>query len=340
MKKILLASLLLPITLSLLVSCSSGTSKSKTETSKKELTTVNIGYMPNFSSVGLAVIAKEAGYFEEEGIEPKLVEFADGPTIISAMESGSINVGNIGPGAHVLLPQGKAEVVMMDQLGDADAVLGSKAKGVKTLADLKGKKIAVATGTSSETILKLTLKKAGLTDSDVQLVDMDASAITTAMLSGKIDACATWSPNTHTIKKQMGDDSVELSTNADFVKELPSVTSWAINPGYYKKNKDLMLRFDKAMMKAMDYRKNDGSKMAEWVAKQLAVDESSVKQQLKDGKYFSSKEMNKMAKDDELIKLYTTQQENFVNTGMLKSGADKVQPKDYVHIDLIEEATK
>lgn len=340
MKKFLLSVLLLPLTIGVLGACSSGGASSSKEGAKEDLTTVRIGYMPNFSSVALAVIAKDAGYFEEQGIKPELVEFADGPTIISAMESGSINVGNIGPGAHVLLPQGKAEVAMMDQLGNADAVLGSKKKGVNSLEDLKGKKIAVATGTSSETILKLTLKKAGLTDKDVELMDMDASAITTAMLSGKIDACATWSPNTHTIKKDMGDDLVELSTNADFTEELPSVTSWAIKPGYYKENKDLMVRFEKAMMKAMDYRKDDGSEMAKWVAKQLAVDESSVEQQLNDGQYFSSKEMNKMASDGELLKLYSTQQENFVNTGMLDKKADLLEPKDYVHTDLIEEATK
>lgn len=340
MKKFLLSVVLLPLAVGLLGACSSEKATPSKEGGKEELTTVRIGYMPNFSSVGLAVIAKEAGYFEEEGIKPELVEFADGPTIISAMESGSIHVGNIGPGAHVLLPQGKAEVVMMDQLGNADAVLGSKKKGIEKLEDLKGKKIAVATGTSSETILKLTLKKIGLTDQDVELLDMDASAITTAMLSGKIDACATWSPNTHTIKKDMGDDLVELSTNADFTEELPSVTSWAITPGYYDKNQELMLHYEKAMMKAMDYRKEGGADMAKWVAKQLAVNETSVEEQLNDGQYFSSKEMNEMASNGELLTLYMTQQENFVNTGMLDDKGEVLEPKDYVHTELIQEATK
>lgn len=50
------------------------------------------------------------GYLEEEGIEVNLVEFADGPTIIAAMENGSIDVGYIGQGAHKLCVEGRADI--------------------------------------------------------------------------------------------------------------------------------------------------------------------------------------------------------------------------------------
>ncbi len=347
MKKWLLGLLVVPLSLGVLAGCGSkeddtaaskGSDDGKEKTEKVE--TIKIGYMPNFSSVGLPVIAKEAGYFEEVGLKPELVEFADGPTIVAAMESGSIDVGNIGPGAHVLLPQGKAQVVTLDQLGNADYVLGSKEKGVKTIQDLKGKKIAVATGTSSELILRLTLEEAGLKDSDVTLVDMDAAAITTAMLSGKIDACATWSPNTHTIINQMKDDIVELSNNARYVDKIPTISSWAIKPGYYEENKDKTLKFEKAIMKAMDYRKNDGKEMAKWVAKQLAVDEKNVEEQLQDGEYFDAKGLLEIAKDGTMLKYYEKQQENFVDKGMLKDVKELTPAKDYLLTQVIEEANK
>lgn len=346
MKKILFSALIVPLALGLLAGCGSSTkadstsSTKESSTPKQELTKISIGYMPNFSSVGLAVIAQEAGYFEEEGLEVELVEFADGPTIIAAMESGSISVGNIGPGAHKLLPQGKAQVVTMDQLGNADAVLGLKSKGVEKIADLKGKTIAVASGTSSETILKLTLQEAGLTDKDVTLMDMDASAITTAMLSGKIDAAATWSPNTHTIAKELGDDVVTLSNNERYVDTVPTVSSWAVKPGYYEANKEVLTHFTSALMKAMNYRKEDGSEMAAWVAKQLAVDVASVELQLKDGQYFTAKEIGEKLANGELYELYGTQQQNFINTGMLEDSKDLLTPKDYVLSDLLAEATK
>ena len=69
---------------------------------------LNIGYMPNYGSLWSVTTAIEKGYFEEAGIEVTLWEFADGPTIINAMESGTIDMGYFGHGAHKLCIQGKA----------------------------------------------------------------------------------------------------------------------------------------------------------------------------------------------------------------------------------------
>ena len=62
--------------------------------------TLNVAYMPNYGSLWAVETAINKGYFEEEGLTLNLVEFADGPTIIAAMESGSIDVGYIGQGAQ------------------------------------------------------------------------------------------------------------------------------------------------------------------------------------------------------------------------------------------------
>ena len=55
-----------------------------------EPVTLNVAYMPNYGSLWSVENAIDQGYLEEEGITVNLVEFQDGPTIISAMESGSI----------------------------------------------------------------------------------------------------------------------------------------------------------------------------------------------------------------------------------------------------------
>ena len=84
---------------------------------------LNIAYMPNYASLWSVVTGVNMGYFEEEGLNVHLVEFADGPTIIAAMESGSIDMGYIGPGAHKLCIQGRAKIFMLSQIGNADHVL-------------------------------------------------------------------------------------------------------------------------------------------------------------------------------------------------------------------------
>src|SRR5690625_4462835 len=100
------------------------TEEEETEVSK-EIDNLKVAYMPNFASLNLVVAGMNIGAFEEEGIEIELVEFADGPTIIAAMESGSIDIGYIGPGAHVLSVQGSADIFAFSQMGNADEVIGN-----------------------------------------------------------------------------------------------------------------------------------------------------------------------------------------------------------------------
>lgn len=92
-----------------LAACSTNSSNSTTTSkSSTELETINVAYMPNFGSLHDIITGVNVGTFKEEGLDVKLVEFVDGPTIIAAMESGTIDIGNIGPGAHKLPIEGRA----------------------------------------------------------------------------------------------------------------------------------------------------------------------------------------------------------------------------------------
>jgi len=133
-----------------------------------EPVTLNVAYMPNWGALWAVTAAIEQGYFAEEGITVNLVEIADGPTEIAAMESGSIDLSYIGHGAHKLCSTGNAKIFLLQQLDDADAVIGFKSHGVEKLEDLKGKKVAYAPGTSSEEILNLALESVGLTLADIE----------------------------------------------------------------------------------------------------------------------------------------------------------------------------
>lgn len=170
---------------------------------KAEPITMNVAYMPNYGSLWSVMTAKEKGYFDEEGITVNLVEFADGPTIIAAMESGSIDVGYIGQGAHKLCVNGQAKIFALSHISNGDALIAGP--GITKVEDLKGKKVAYSSGTSSEDILVGSLTKAGMTMDDITAVDMDASGIVTAMISGGVDACATWSPNSLKILEEVKD---------------------------------------------------------------------------------------------------------------------------------------
>lgn len=180
-----------------------------------EPVTLNVAYMPNYGSLWSVENAIDQGYLEEEGITVNLVEFQDGPTIISAMESGSIDVGYIGQGAHKLCINGEATIFALSHISNGDALIGGE--GITSVEDLKGKKVAYASGTSSEDILVNSLTSVGMTMDDIDAIDMDPAGIVSAMLSGKVDAAATWSPNSLKILEEDA-NATKLTDNNDFCR--------------------------------------------------------------------------------------------------------------------------
>ncbi len=301
----------------------------------EEPITLNIGYMPNYGSLWSVTTAINKGYFEEAGITVQLVEFQDGPSIIAAMESGSIDMGYIGQGAHKLCIQGNAKIFALSHISNGDAVIGGPE--VKTLEDLKGKKVAFSSGTSSEDILKAGLSKAGLSMDDIEAIDMEASNIVTAMLSGGVDACATWSPNSLRILEESA-DMTKLCDNLTFSDTSISLASWIVVPSYAKANADKILRFSKALFKAMDYAA-DGNyeEIAGYVAAQTKTDEDSVFAQRGDADWLTGKEVSEGAADGTVEGYYKIQQENLIASGAVEG---EVPIADYVLLDNMVEAGK
>ncbi len=296
---------------------------------------LNIAYMPNYASVSQVIAGMNAGYFEEQGIKVNLVEFSDGPTEIAAMESGSIDLAYIGPGAHKLCINGKAKIFALSQVGDSDAVLGLKSHGVNSLADLKGKKVGFASGTSSEAILRFSLDSVGLTMDDIIGLEMDASGIVSAMTSGALDACAAWSPNTNIIVNEMDGDAWKMSSNHDFLDKTASIASWIVTNKYAENNHDTLVRFSKALLKAQDYRAANIEQTCEWVAKQLGTDYDTVYQQRFDAVWPTSAEISAELNDGTIEALYQIQKEGF---GSAVNQDTKVS--DYVLFDVMKDAEK
>ena len=294
---------------------------------------LNIAYMPNYGSLWSVLNAKEQGFLEEEGITINLVEFADGPTIIAAMEGGSIDLGYIGQGAHKLCINGKATIFALSHISNGDMLIGGP--GITTVEDLAGKKVAYSSGTSSEDILVKSLEKVGMTMSDITAVDMDATGIVSAMVSGGVEAAATWSPNSLKILEEVA-DATKLTDNMTFADETVSLASWIVMPKYAEENRDVLVRFTRALFKAMDYAATENQEApAGLVATQIAGDQAAVYEQRGDAQWLTGKEVAAGAADGTVEGYYTLQKQAFI-----AAGAVEVDPaiSDYVMLDLMIEA--
>lgn len=312
-----------------------GTTADTQQEAQAEAVTLNVAYMPNYGSLWAVMNAIDQGYLADENITVNLVEFQDGPTIIAAMESGSIDVGYIGHGAHKLCINGQATIIALSHISNGDALIGGP--GITKVEDLKGKKVAYASGTSSEDILVKSLEKAGMSMSDINAVDMDPSGIVTAMLSGGVDACATWSPNSLKILEEL-DGATKLTDNMTFSDETVSLASWIAMPKYAEENRDVLVRFTRAIFKAMDYAAADHQEeTAELVAKQVAQDKDTVYEQRGDAEWLTGKEVAAGAADGTVKGYYELQKQAFIAAEAVE-GNPPVE--DYVLLDLMIEAGK
>lgn len=102
---------------------------------------LKVAYMPNYGSLCAVVPAMKLGYFEKENLKIELYEYANGLEIIKAMEEGKIDLGYIGNGAHKFCIKGRASIAIMSHLSNAEAIIGNRSHEVRTVADLRGKRI-------------------------------------------------------------------------------------------------------------------------------------------------------------------------------------------------------
>ena len=297
-----------------------------------ESVTLNIGYMNNYGSLWALAAAQNLGYFEEEGITLELTSFDNGPNIIAAMENGTVNIGYIGDGAHSLCVQGNASIIALSHISNGDAVIGGPE--VKTIADLKGKTVAYSSGTTSENILIQALASEGMTKSDITAMDMDASAIVTAMLSGKVDACAIWSPNSTTVIDELEGATI-LADNVTFADSSIALSSWIAMPETVENESDVLVRFVRALFRGMDYAA-DGNyeEVAGWVAAILATDPNETYKEYTSGDWLTGEEVYNGIADGTVAGYYEFQQE-LMGTEKVP---EPVPVENYVAFDIMTEA--
>jgi aliphatic sulfonates family ABC transporter substrate-binding protein len=137
------------------------------------------------------VIGQELGYFKEEGLDVELVTFSYGPPIIEAFTSKDVDFGLLGDlPVYAGIANGvDATIVATYSTSEIHIGLAVRdASNIKKLADLKGKKVSVPFGSNSQPLLYLYLQKAGLSDDQVEIINLSFTDSVTAIVAGQIDA--------------------------------------------------------------------------------------------------------------------------------------------------------
>jgi NitT/TauT family transport system substrate-binding protein len=160
-------------------------------------------------------IAAEKGFFKEAGVSVDLVYFESYLDSINALAAGQLDancqtlndtISSVAAGSDQVI------VLVNDNSTGNDAIIVSE--GINAIADLKGKRIGVEVGVVDHYLLVLGLAKAGLSASDVQLVNLETGAAAAAFAAGQVDAVAVFAPFTTQALSRPG--SKVLFSSADF----------------------------------------------------------------------------------------------------------------------------
>ena len=299
--------------------------------------TLRIGYMPNYASLWGVLSAIEQGCFEEEGITIVLTEFGDGPSEISAMEGGSIDLAYIGKGAHRLCITGAATIFAPSSVHTVDKVVCMPDSGIETVADLAGKTIAYNAGSSSESTFNNALTVAGLTTDDVTPMILSIDNIVPAAVSGTIDAAVCWNPYSGQILQQ-----VEGSYEIEFADGSTNISSWICLPSYAEENHDILVRFTRALFKGMDWGSQEANydTVAQYCADRTKTSLESQQMQLGDAHWFSIADLKAGLADGTIKGYYEGMQNDMVQGGNIEASDAKEDVGDFVDFSVMEDALK
>ncbi len=212
LRSIISSTLLLAMSLSATVGCSNSASTVKPSRSiSPDAVKLGFGAWPGFLPWQ---VTKDAQIFQAKQVDVDL-QWLDLSPGITALSDGKIDANGqtlVDTINEVMKGTDLVVVMTTDNSTGNDAVIVSDK--IKTVADLKGKKVAVEAGTVDHFLLAQGLKKAGLTMKDIQLVPMDTQLATVAFANGQVDAVAAYAPFISKAMKRPG--SKILFSSKDF----------------------------------------------------------------------------------------------------------------------------
>ncbi len=123
------------------------------------------------------------------------VEFQFGPPLLEALGLGSVDIGAVGDAPPIFAQAAKANLVYVAGSSTvASGIVVPAGSPIAKLEDLKGKKVAIAKGSSSHALTVKALAKAGLSFNDIEPVYLAPADAVAAFASGRVDAWTIWDP--------------------------------------------------------------------------------------------------------------------------------------------------
>lgn len=204
-------------------------------------TKVRVGYLHTLAVDGQMWLAQEAGAWAKNGLDPEFRQFTTGLELFQAMVGGSLDMLSTGAVISNFPARGQGKMFLVNCVEFATAHLWVREDmGVKTFADLKGKKIATTTGTTAHVFLDTALRANGIDPTkDVEILNQRMAEAVTSFIAGAVPAVALWVPFNVTVRDKVPGAKKLVDASAYF-PQAAIVSGWAARNDYYDKNKEVL----------------------------------------------------------------------------------------------------
>lgn len=165
--------------------------------SQAEDKTIRIGFQKYGKLILLKSKATLEGKLAQLGYKVTWSEFAAGPQLLEALNVGAIDFGNTGETPPIFAQAAGAPLVYVAHEPPAprgEAILVAKDSPLKSIADLKGKKVALNKGSNVHYLLVKALERAGVKYSEIQPTFLAPADARAAFERGSVDAWVIWDP--------------------------------------------------------------------------------------------------------------------------------------------------
>lgn len=300
---------------------------------------IRVGYLHTLAVDGQMWLADHLGAYQKHGLEPEFKLFQTGLEIFQAMIGGSLDVLSTGAVISNFPARGQGKMFLANAVEFATAQLWVREdQGIKSIADLKGKRVATTAGTTAHVFLDTALKANGLKASDIELLNQRMPDAVTSFISGAVPAVALWVPFNITVRDKVPQAKKLVDASA-FYPDAAIMSGWATTADYHAKNRETLVRLIKAWTDGNEYLtgKTDEALEVLQTKHYPQVPLADFKQQYAAQKSFPIAEWRKLYDEGTVTKWLQQVTDFFASTGNIQN---PVPASQYFDPSLFMEATK
>lgn len=199
-------------------------------------------------------IGVQKNWFEEAGVEVDFIWF-DYVASMDAFAAGQVDAVTVTNGdALVIGATGSRNIMIgINDYSNGNDMLVAR-RGIDTVADLKGKRVGVEVGFVAHLLLLTALEQSGLSESDVEIVNIPTHQTAQALASGDVDAITAWQPHSGQALESVS-GSKALFTSAD----VPGIIydTLAVSPRSLAERRDDWIKVLEVWYRIVDYVTNE-----------------------------------------------------------------------------------